>query len=454
MSKGDTGSKLPNPPLQSPLNEFSDHGLLKFDPETDHHKLIDTTNSALASEHYNPTASEFLSVEAELLTLSKKFTTSTSFEGLVLKSTPLYQDRIRIDCYDATNQTIYICPNEMELLLGPLFVHEMTHAIDDIYDDRKSGDRVLDTLRFKANGDSTSRDFQKHAIDLVCNTLPLNIETIFKNSYCKIATQNIVSFTSACESAERKARDSSPGVLTRQEKAASVVLGEFAAFTFEALFSELQQDPSAPSKFLQNYSRLNPTASVTIASERHSTRLAARSLAVPALNEEQELKSTAQEVIAVSIFEITKHMIDHIEATQVKSTGTELKVNTEAEEKIASLPSEGIISSPKSEAREVLLDRLKEVQAAITPAHDRAQEKIAHYNTSHALTTDSKAAPEGSPSKKTRTRSSRIHDLDITRLVENMRGRSKSVDSLPSILSPASGMSNFQRRKSEPSLQH
>lgn len=232
-----------------------------------------------------------------------------------------------------------------------------------------------------------------------------------------------------------------------------MLLGEFAAFTVEALFSELQQDPTAPSKFLQNYSKLNPAASTAIASERHSTRLAATSPDPSALNEEQEIKNTAQEVIAVSIFEITSHMINHIEASHLKSTDVELKVSNTAEEKIASSPSERVTSSPKSKAREALLDRLKEVQTVITPANERALEKIRLYNPVHSAAIDSKLPPEESPSKKTRTLSTRTHAPEVTRLVTNMRLRSKSVDSLPSILSPTKNLPNLRRSKSEPSLQ-
>lgn len=326
--------------LSSPLWEFDGSGLL-FSSS----KQIEHADARLKALEGVP--SEFLSVQAEMLTFSKQVEKKrelyAAFEGLELTTV---NDR-ETGCpgvYDPDITQKITINVKTKLDFADTLAHEMTHALDDAYDGRNSGVRVTNLLKFHNDYSLTDGEFQKKVINCVSNVMPESIGSTFRELYISDAVEG-VPFVEACESAERKHRTKPTTDLDDQEKVASNLSIEFASFSFETLFSEIRENPRRASDFLKKYREFTPTL----------TLKRGRSVSAPKeaeMSEEAKAKQKAQEVIAVAMYEIADHMIKSIEMNRSGHT----------------------IRSPAHRGQ--LLIRLKEVRATIEPAYDRVQHII------------------------------------------------------------------------------
>ncbi len=321
--------------LPSPLKALDDRGLVLFSPKSSRGDLtLEVNKDTLFDKSSHSISLELLSVQSEMLLHSKEVegeaeALHASFEGVTISQTPSKSGKYRVDVYDSDIQKIHMCPLGLDIPVSVLFAHEMTHAIDDIYDDRKSGDRTVAVLKFRDDGSLTTADFQKSTIELVASTFAAGDK--FLTEYRNPAFSAKASFVEACESADIKS--DAGEVLNRQEKNASNLSIEFSSFAFETLYYEMAK--SGVGDFLAQYKGLLPTESVGAVSSSSGP------------SAEVEHRKSAQEVIAVAMYDINDCMIQHISKKEVLSG-----------------------------EREELLKQLVLVQREIEPAYMRSAHKV------------------------------------------------------------------------------
>ena len=352
--------------LNSPLKEFDNAGMLFSDSSTHSQHLVETTNISLSS--LPPICKEFLSVQAEMLVLSTptrqqgRHQFNATFEGLILRAKPIMSGMTRLDCYNGRNQMILLCPIDVEgypprtTPIGNTLCHEMTHAIGDIYDDRKSAERILAVLKHSNSTTLSPQNFQTQVIMKAADIVYPGTDRTFQEAYCKLAAKGQKSVVEACDEAEYKVRNKHK--LNSQERAASKLLIEYASFAMESLFDEMKVETSA-TRLIDRYK--------TIYSE--SVRHKPGNMTV---NPEDEVQKVVQEVVAVAMDKVIGHMITHI-----TRQNTSAVLSTEHDvDKATSCSTAVATSSDYTNPKEALLATLSVLQETIAPALSRAEAKI------------------------------------------------------------------------------
>lgn len=330
-------------PLVPPFRQFHESSLIFLDEDvklpyaTSLLKLNDLATATLK----DPISIEFLSVQAEML-ISKK-DGDEGFHGFIIQAK---KTKNSLGLYDTSDCKIHM-PIQKPIRDAPFadtLSHEMTHAIDHIYQ-CKSEDKVLGVL-----SSVEDKEEQKNIIELVSKTFADAMQRPFKELYINPAFKAELSFVEALE--PYHATDSK-AVINQRSDARSLAV-EFSSFSFESLFCEINDPIKDRTNFFARYEALyKPDASVAVdSSEVASIRSTRRRKVIPKEAIPPEQGAIAQEISAVAIHDINKHMISHIESVH---------------------------EADRSAERNALLVELKSVDRFIAPAYERAVVKIARH---------------------------------------------------------------------------
>ncbi len=359
--------------LLPPISKFKERGLLFCNSGSDELPAMELQiNNLIEKTLKKTTSTEFLSVQAEVLIKRAEFA------GLIIQGKSEVDGSVGL--YYPADRKIHI-PLQKLSRTAPLvdtLSHEMTHAIDHICG-CNSEEKVLGVLKF--SGDS---DEQKTTIEMVANTFGGHMIGTFRRAYIQPAFDGPLPFVEACKPTQVGEEEI---VRIQRERVKSLSV-EFSSFTLETLFREIN-DPKPGPDFLTKYKALVSEPGMQAKS------FTSRQLAKKGREE------AAQEVIAVGIYDINEHMINHIES---------------------------VPETERSVERNALLFGLRSVQSTITPAYDRAVAKIALHEGVAVEKTEigtevSGGAASSDSRRARRTSTSEKLEVDIRRRVLSEIGR-------------------------------
>lgn len=272
----------PDSDLPQPLGVFAEYDLLRIEAAL---REVDIRGTASIRElsSLSDRAKELLLVQAEMLISSGKHYSAkpklldASFNYTILKK------KCADGCdglYIAGNtpgskNRIEVAVNEDTIPLSDLLVHEMTHAIDDIYDNRKCADRVVSVLERMDPAE------QRRIIDNVSEIFARDLHVVFQKEYVEPTLNPNPDFVALCKEGMNK--DSR---LSEQERSAITLSKEFVSFAYETLFHELRDSRAKGKDSLQ---------------KRY----------------EALANSGAKELMAAAMYGVNQHMIEHIEESAV-----------------------------------------------------------------------------------------------------------------------------------------
>lgn len=375
--------------LLPPLQQFQEAGLVEFEAVTKSAELAEKFNANLSQKQADTTnaeaeaiAAEFVSVQAEVLIASasshKAGEIEASFEKVILRE--------QVDPKDSSVAGYYIAQSTMielgikhDLPLDVLLAHEMTHAIDDIYDNRYSGERVRVVLKSQNEDVTFQNDTILKFAELVGPTQGEDFAAYYYEPMVeseslaeKKGNGATISFTRACSLADMyeptTKKEKAAYKRSLEAKAANLSI-EFASFTCEGIFAELKEHGNID-RFISTYNKgeadnkLPPPAAPArgeAAGAAAYTSPAAGgngevSAVLPAEDNNAVIFKTAQEIIAVSIYDINELLIKNIQKQEVRTP-----------------------------SREALLTQLQRLEETIAPAYMRVADKIAAHHSQEAI---------------------------------------------------------------------